>query len=177
VRSFLDAFPHATLWTTELHETLLVGSPSPIELDAVRIQRRFAEPGVAAALAEAGVGSAAALVATWVTDRAGLERYAGDAAAVTDDRPRIEYGPWVLPDDFAKTLSHVLSVRSEPPVRNADEAFRTEVAAAREGLLSFYEAGLYAYEGNRDGWGRSMQRAMSIDPQNPYYRWTLGAGR
>jgi len=177
VRSFLDVFKYATLWTTELHETLLIGSLAPIELDAARIQQRFAEPEVAAALAEAGVGSAAALMATWVTDRAGLERYAGDAPAVTDDRPRIEYGPWVLPGDFSSTLAHLLGVRSEPPLRNADAAFRDQVAAAREGLLRFYEAGLYAYEGNRDGWGQSMQRAMDVEPDNPYYRWTLGAGR
>jgi spermidine synthase len=177
VRSFLDVFAYATLWTTELHEALLVGSQMPIELDAVRIQQRFAQHGVAAALAEAGVGSAAALVATWVTGRAGLERYAGDAPAVTDDRPRIEYGPWVLPGDFARTLSHVLSVRSEPPLRSADEAFDAQVALARKGLLSFYEAGLYAYEGDRDRWGQSMQRAMDVEPDNPYYRWTLGAGR
>jgi spermidine synthase len=177
VRSLLDVFPYATLWTTELHETLLVGSLTPIELDAARIQRRLAQPEVAAALAEAGVGSAAALVATWVTDRAGLERYAGDAPAVTDDRPRIEYGPWVLPGDFLRTLSHVLSVRSEPPLENADETFRAQVASARESLLSFYEAGLSAYEGDREGWGRSMQRVMAAEPANPYYRWALGSGR
>jgi spermidine synthase len=176
VRSFLDVFPYATLWTTELHETLLVGSLTPIELDAVSIQRRFAQPAVAAALAEAGVGSAAALVATWVTDRAGLERYAGDALPVTDDRPRIEYGPWVLPDDFPRTLAHVLSVRSEPPLRNADEAFRIRVAAVREGLLSFYEAGLAAYAGDREGWGRSIRRVRATEPDNPYYRWALGPG-
>ena len=29
VRSFLDVFPYATLWTTELHEMLLVGSLNP----------------------------------------------------------------------------------------------------------------------------------------------------
>jgi spermidine synthase len=149
----------------------------PIELDAARIRRRFAQPEVAAALAEAGVGSAAALVATWVTDRAGLERFAGDAPAVTDDRPRIEYGPWVLPGDFSRTLSHILSVSSEPPLGNAEESFRAEVAAAREGLLSFYEAGLYAYEGDRDRWGQSMQRAMDVEPDNPYYQWTLGLRR
>jgi spermidine synthase len=176
VRSFLDVFEHATLWTTELHETLLVGSPAPIELDAVRIQRRFVQPGVAAALAEAGVGSAAALVATWVTDRGGLERYAGEAPAVTDDRPRIEYGPWVLPGDFPRTLSHVLSVRSEPPLRNANQAFRAQVAAAREGLLGFYEAGLSAYAGDREGWARSMQRMLAAEPDNPYYSWVIGSG-
>jgi spermidine synthase len=177
VRSFLDVFPYASLWATELHETLLVGSMTPIELDAGRIQRRFAQPEVAGALAEAGVGSAADLVATWVTDRSGLERYAGDALPVTDDRPRIEYGPWVLPDDFPRTLTHVLAVRSEPPLRSADEEFRARVAAAREGLWSFYEAGLAAYAGDREGWGRSMRRALAAQPDNPYYRWVLGAGR
>lgn len=29
VRSFLDSFPHASLWSTELHEMLLVGSVEP----------------------------------------------------------------------------------------------------------------------------------------------------
>ena len=38
-----------------------------------------------------GVGSTAALLATWVTDRAGLERFTAGALAVTDDQPRIEY--------------------------------------------------------------------------------------
>jgi spermidine synthase len=33
VRSFLDVFPYATAWSTELHEVLLVGSSSPIVLD------------------------------------------------------------------------------------------------------------------------------------------------
>ena len=33
VRSFLDVFPYASLWTTEFHEMLLIGSAEPIELD------------------------------------------------------------------------------------------------------------------------------------------------
>src|SRR5262249_47490940 len=37
VHSFLDAFPYASLWTTEFHEMLLVGSVEPIELDVSRI--------------------------------------------------------------------------------------------------------------------------------------------
>jgi spermidine synthase len=71
VRSFLDVFPHATLWTTEFHEMLLVGSSEPIELDAARIAQRFARGGVSAALSDVGIGSPAALLATYVTDRAG----------------------------------------------------------------------------------------------------------
>ena len=95
VRSFLDVFPYATLWTSEFHEMLLVGSLQPIELDAARISARFGQPGVRNALQDVGVASPAALLATWVTDREGLVRFAADAPAVTDDQPRIEYAPWV----------------------------------------------------------------------------------
>ncbi|HZF27004.1 MAG TPA: fused MFS/spermidine synthase [Steroidobacteraceae bacterium] len=177
VRSFLDAFPYATLWTTELHEMLLVGSMTPIELDTVRIKERFDQPEVAAALREVGVASPAALVATWVADRSGLERYVGDALPVTDDDPRIEYGAWVLPGDFPRTLSHLLAERSEPSLRGGDESFRIELAAYRERLLAFYQAGIYAYQDNRAGWAQSMQRVMSEESDNPYYRWIVGAGR
>jgi spermidine synthase len=69
---------------------LLVGSEEPIELDATRIAARYNQPEVAAAFREVGIGSPAALLATWVTDRQGLESYAGDAPPVTDDHPRIE---------------------------------------------------------------------------------------
>jgi len=176
VRSFLDVFPYATLWTTELHEMLLIGSLTAIELDAGRIEQRFGQPDVAAALAEAGVLSAADLVATWVSDRAGLERYAGDAPPVTDDRPRIEYGPWVLPGDFPRTLAQIFGVRDEPPLTNADAVFQDQVATARDALLSFYQAGLSAYQGDREGWARIMRYVFEIEPENPYYRWAVGSG-
>ena len=78
VRSFLDVFPHASLWTTELHEMLLVGSTEPIELDVPRITERFNQPEVASALREVGIATPAALLATWITDRAGLEKLRGE---------------------------------------------------------------------------------------------------
>ena len=62
VRSFLDVFPHASLWTTEFHEMLLIGSFEPIELDVPRIAARFDQPEVAAALREVGIASPAALL-------------------------------------------------------------------------------------------------------------------
>ncbi|MBO9515191.1 MAG: fused MFS/spermidine synthase [Variovorax sp.] len=174
VRSFLDVFPHATLWTTELHEMLLVGSFAPIELDVPRIARRLAQPEVAASLREVGVASPAALLATWVTDRQGLERYAGDAPAVTDDRPRIEYAPWVRRDEFARVLPRLLAVASPPPIQGADAGFEAELAKERELLRGFYRAGLDAYAGDREGWAREMRRVMQGDPANPYYRWFMG---
>src|SRR6185295_16940772 len=65
VRSFLDVFPYASAWTTELHEMLLIGSSTPLVLDGPRIAARYARPDTAAALTEVGIESPAALLATW----------------------------------------------------------------------------------------------------------------
>jgi spermidine synthase len=174
VRSFLDVFPHATLWTTELHEMLLVGSLTPIELDADRIAARFNQTEVGSALREVGIASPAALMATWVTDREGLERYAGDALPVTDDRPRIEYGSWVVPGEFARSLPQIMAPRTDPPLVGADSEFRAAVDHERTLLLSFYEAGIYAYQGDQGRWQKTMAWVLRRDPDNPYYRWFVG---
>ena len=176
VRSFLDAFPHAALWTTELHEMLLVGSSEPIELDAMRVRARFNQPEVAAALGEVGVSTPAALLATWVMGRAGLERYAGDALPVTDDRPRIEYAAWLRPAEFQRVLPRLLELRSDPPLWGADEKFRAAVVEERERLLGFYGAGLLAYAGKRELWATAFERVRHADGDNRYYRWFVGGG-
>jgi spermidine synthase len=176
IKSFVQVFPYASLWTTELHEMMLVGSMQPLELDAARIQARFDQPSVAAALREVGINSPAALLSTWITDHAGLEYYAADAKPVTDNHPRIEYATWVRRDDFPLTLTHLLALRSEPPLRNASVALRTAMRLERNTLQTFYDAGLDAIRGDRDAWQRDIGTVMHADPDNPYYRWFTGGG-
>src|SRR5262245_21664639 len=176
VKSFLDAFPHAALWTTEFHEMLLVGSSDPIELAAGRISERFNQPEVSAALREVGVSTPAALLATWVMGRAGLEHYAGDALPVTDDRPRIEYAGWLRRGEFQRVLPRVLALRTDPPLLGADEKFRVAVAEEGERLLEFYGSGLLAYAGERQQWSAALAHVLKGDSENRYYRWFVGEG-
>jgi spermidine synthase len=176
IKSFVQVFPYATMWTTELHEMMLVGSMEPIELNVPRIRERFEQPGVAAALREVGISSPAALLSTWITDRAGLEYYAADAQPVTDDRPGIEYAAWVRSADFPKVLTQLLALRSEPPLQGADNAFVESMQAERGTLQAFYDAGLAAYRGDRNAWQSDVRRVMRDDERNPYYRWFVGAG-
>jgi spermidine synthase len=156
-----------------MHETLLIGSHDPIELDAVRIARRFDEPSVATALREIGVDSPQSLLATWVTDRVGLEAYAGKAKPVTDDDPRIEYGPWVLPNEITRVLPHLMGLQSDPPVAGADEQLMTQIRTERDRLHRFYSAGLHAYRGERDRWAQALRSVVTEDPRNTYYRWIV----
>ncbi len=167
VQSFLEIFPYATLWTSEFHEMLLVGSPDPIELDAARIERRFAQDSVRSALGEVGVNSAQALLATWVSDRDGLQRFAGDAPAVTDDRPRIEYAPWVRPREINRVLPELLNLRHPPVLVNVSPEFRQRMNQESRNLMQFYRASLHAYEATaKPGPGRSANcsRWMAATP-------------
>ncbi|MEK1942536.1 MAG: spermidine synthase, partial [Pseudomonas sp.] len=176
VQSFLDVFPHASLWTTEFHEMLLVGSLQPMPLDAARIAQRFAQPDITNALRQVGIANAAALLGTWVTDRVGLQRFAGDTRAVTDDYPRIEYAPWVKADEITRTLPALLGKTTRPPLLNADAAFTNAVTDQQERLQSFYGVGLLAYQGKRTEWEQAVKGVVQRDGGNPYYRWFLGLG-
>ena len=174
VRSFLDVFLHATLWTTELHEMLLVGAMEPIELDVPRITERFNQPEVAAALREVGIFSPEALLATWVMDRTGLESYVGDVLPVTDDQPRIEYADWVRSDELHRVLPRLMELRTSPPLLGTDASFARLVAAQRQILLYFYQAALNGMAGHQELWAQDMQRVLEGDPDNTYYRWFGG---
>jgi hypothetical protein len=174
VRTFLDVFPHASAWSTELHEVLLVGSLHPLDLDGSRVAARFVAPEVAAALAEVGVESPAALLATWLTDRAGLARYAGNAPAVTDDRPLIEHAAWVRRGEFRRVLPRLLGLATEVPL-SLDDPLREAAVAERAELFDFYHASLLAMEGDRRLAQAALTRVLVRDPKNPYYRWIVGA--
>jgi spermidine synthase len=176
VRSFLDAFPYVTLWSTEMHEMMLVGSREPITLDAAQIEQRFNQPGVGGALKEVGIGSAGALLATWVSERAALERYAGGTPAVTDDRPSIEYATWVRHDEIVRVLPEVLALQTPPVLDHASPELLAEMAFQHDVLFTFYAAGLAAYQGDRDQWADAIGKVMRADGSNPYYRWIANGG-
>ena len=175
VASFIQVFPHAQLWTSELHEMLLLGSMQPLELDAARIQTRYAQPDTAAALKAVGIPSAGALLATWVTDREGLARFVDGAQPVTDDRPAIEYAGWVRPRELVRVLPRLLSLRSEPALKGGSEALRADIELERARLDTFYRASLAAYVNDRETWDREMNRLARNDGGNAYYRWFMAA--
>lgn len=176
VRSFLDVFPYASLWTTELHEMLLIGSASPIEIDPMQVAQRFNQDKLRATLNAVGIASPAALLSTWITGKEGLDQYAHNARPVTDDRPRIEYAPWVGPLEITRVLPELLALRTEPPLVGQNPTLTNEITLQRQNLLDFYTAGIAAYNGNREAWQQAMQRVLAADQHNSYYRWITGEG-
>jgi hypothetical protein len=173
VRSMLDAFPFVTLWTTEVHEMMLIGSMEPLRLDFSRVSERFATPSIAAALADVGIETPADLLATYVTDRNGLEAYAGDALPVTDDRPRIEYASWIRPREITRVLPKLLDLREPPPVV-ASSGDKARIESSFRRLADFYEISLSAYSRDREAWAARVEAFSRSNEPNAYYDWFFG---
>jgi spermidine synthase len=95
LRTFAEAFPHATFWSTNLYgykHALLLGSERPIRTPFAELGRRLEEDeGLAHLLAAVGVGSAVDLASCLMLDRDGMLACAGDAPLHTVNRPVLEY--------------------------------------------------------------------------------------
>ncbi|GIW06235.1 MAG: spermidine synthase [Dehalococcoidia bacterium] len=88
LRTFLTAFPHATLWQSG---DLIIGSNSPIVIDRARLQARFADPKTAAALREAGITNPNDFLSRFNATADEVRARIGPGPIITDDRPYIEY--------------------------------------------------------------------------------------
>ncbi|MDX1584942.1 MAG: hypothetical protein R3338_15195, partial [Thermoanaerobaculia bacterium] len=102
LKTFTHSFPHVQLWQfLPAHErgpfnSILVGSLSPVTIDARAIDRRFARGREAlASLVPYGLTSADALLPHFVADERVIREAVATASLNSHDHPRYEfYPPW-----------------------------------------------------------------------------------
>jgi spermidine synthase len=95
MRTFLDVFPHATLW---LDGQLMVGSLEPLSLDKAALRLKLGDPTTRAALAEVGLDSYEALRGWYTGGPLQMAAFVGPGALLTDDLPLVEYHRSLPPD-------------------------------------------------------------------------------
>ena len=88
MRTFLAAYPDATLWADG---GIMIGSTGPLALDRAAFDRRFAATESRALLKRVGLDSFDALLARFTAGPAEMRRFVGDGPILTDDRPLLEY--------------------------------------------------------------------------------------
>jgi spermidine synthase len=141
-RTFLNAFPHVQLWLPSIRDAVLVGSERPLAMDLVRLRGAYAEPGTSANLKAAYLETPEAFLATFLLDRAGIERWAGGAPEVTDEHPLMEFflrQGGTLKDPEIETLA-VLPQGGWPWVRGLDPATRASVVTENGALRLYLES-------------------------------------
>lgn len=173
VRAFVEEFPHASLWTTERQETLLIGSSDPLRIDYAKLAAAIERPAVARDLAQIGVRTAPELLSLFLLDERALAEYARDDPPLTDDFPRLEYAFVDRGQSFFQTLPDLLARRSsiEPYLANAGDraAVLGETARRAELLDSFYRSGLAYVQGDGKTANALMGKVFAADPQNEYF--------
>jgi spermidine synthase len=93
VQAFIDVFPDGVLLSGHRSELILLGRKGgPPTIDPAVLARRLAaRPRVRDDLARIDLASTVELIGSFAGSSAALRRTAGDAAAVTDDLPLMEY--------------------------------------------------------------------------------------
>jgi spermidine synthase len=88
MRTFLDVFPHATLWS---NGSLMVGSRTPLRIRRETVERQLADPDIRTALHRVGLDSYDALLARYTAGPEEMQAFLGTGPVLTDDRPLLEY--------------------------------------------------------------------------------------
>ncbi|MGE0361729.1 MAG: fused MFS/spermidine synthase [Vicinamibacterales bacterium] len=88
MRTFLDVFPHTTLWADG---QLMVGARRPLRLARATFDAKRRRAATRAALDEIGLDSFETLTSWYVAGPDELRRFVGAGPLLTDDRPLVEY--------------------------------------------------------------------------------------
>jgi spermidine synthase len=132
-QSFLAAFPQG--WAMLANNSLetpvvgLVGRGDASRFDATAIRERFARTPLPPPIAGIGLEDEFAVLGSFIAGPTALRRFAGDAAANTDDRPvvayrapRITYAPDSLPRDRLFALLNAVSLEPAELILPASDA-------------------------------------------------------
>jgi spermidine synthase len=143
-RTFLAAFPYVQLWLPSVRDAVLIGSDKPLRLNPEELRADYAAPATQASLRAAYFEAPEALLGTYLLDRDGIDRWAGAADLVTDDRPSIEffrrYGRVMSDSEIATLLDTSPGSLDDLLGKDADPSFRAAVEVERRAHLLYVRA-------------------------------------
>lgn len=90
IKTFTSVFPHYTAWFINA-DVFLIGSNTPLKLDAARIQARLANPKLEKALHDVGFMDVESILGCYLMDEAGLATFAESGTVMHDDLPWAEF--------------------------------------------------------------------------------------
>ncbi len=166
VRTFQAVFPEASIWFVR-NTILLLGSDAPLRLDLPEVAGRLAARGAARRdLAAYGLDQPAALLSLLWSGPRGTARYAGEGAALTADRPVLEYyrGRGPVRPSMAEAWRGLAACREEiAPFVARWTAQSGEEAVARAWLSRYRDLSGCAYAWNQARLEPYLDRAAHFE--------------
>jgi len=176
-RTFMQAFPHTTLWLSPLrYHGLLVGSRQKLQIDVQALRRKLQRPGVRQELAYVGEVQPLDFLAGFVMGEDDLRQYVAGARLNTDDHPYLEFTPawsYFIAQRYALQNLHAFQMARKsvfPLLVNTGDT-PNAVAAVADSVARRYEATQHSFSGDilfslgmKDRAWREWATALSIDP-------------
>ena len=175
-RTFMQAFPHSTLWLSPLkYHGLLVGSMKPLQIDVQALRRKMQRPGVRQEMAHVGAEEPLDFLTGFIMGESDLRQYVGNARLNTDNRPYLEFTPawsFFIGQRYAlQNLTYFQMARKSvyPLLVNtggtpqAVTALADSVARRYEATQHTFKGDIYYSLGNTDKAWQEWRSALSID--------------
>jgi spermidine synthase len=179
-KSFLEVFPHASLWLTPLRQhAILVGTHEPLVIDYQALVRKMESGNFAAEFEDLHVADAVDLLSWFVMGEEALAEYVGETRINTDNHPLLEFTPafaYFVADLYkADNMEQMRKQResvSRYLVNLADTEEESEAVAERIRLR--FQASQHSMRGDvlftlgrRDDAIIEYNLALTIDPTDP----------
>jgi spermidine synthase/tetratricopeptide (TPR) repeat protein len=189
-RTFLEVFPHASLWVDRVYgqTALLLGGLDPLSIDVDRMLERLRAEKVQADLRPWGLDQPGALLACFLSGERILQEFCKGTPANTDDRPLVEFFPLTI--DLFDGDDRMFSDAGFPLVREPIAPYLASGAGDPEAAAvgSFLEAAektsslildswIHRWTGNSQMAVTSLRAAAAFHPDAEYLRQQLGYGR
>lgn len=171
--TFLRVFPNCTAWFISA-DLFIAGSRAPMRIDFANAMRRMEEPQIAEGLRAVGIADATDFLSYFFMSAPAIERFAGAAPGITDDRPWIEFlAPRVLREPTIGESIGALIPHLESPLAIAADS--SSDAALHQRLDVRFRArqltlqGIHAiYQMGPSGEPEALlEKALDIDPTEP----------
>jgi spermidine synthase len=177
-RSFVEVFPHATLWYCNPEHFCLIGTMQPTRIDLAAWQQRMDQPAVRRDLADSGLERPLVLLSRYLLGPAALAQYVAGAPLNTDDRPRIEFARETRADHRLIIERLVERDESAAPIvtdlgETGGSALRRHEQAAREIMLGQVKHWYPRPDESRLEPEMHFRRALLLCPESEDVRYNL----
>ncbi|KPJ66090.1 MAG: hypothetical protein AMJ43_09160 [Coxiella sp. DG_40] len=180
INSFLEVFPHTSLWYMNVSHGILLGTPGELRIDFESLKQRFQDEKTNRDLAEVDLDNPFAFLAQYVSSEDSLTKYAGQVPLNTDDRPYVEFSKvadrrpnWFTVQSIFKMKKNISDILIN--VGKTDE----EAAQIKEQLNQYdlstghtLRATLYSFYALDTESVDETYRALRVNPEDKYAKFT-----
>ena len=164
-------FPEVSLWEPNNGEGIIVCSTAPLKIDFHQLSERIVDPRIRQSLTDVGLGSASALLSTYINSGQTLRNFVAGVPALTDDRAQIEFGlPYRDSHLFNFDLESI-STPIAPVLANVTQPDLKELANNRQAMKLLRQATQAKVDGDGKKAEVLIDKALVLVPDNEFFEY------